>query len=203
MSRAVRAAGIALAACFSARGAAAQIAELHMGPLASYGTGTVYGPGGGVVVGLAAGRLTYVGARYAWFSGTTVSDVPPPALCTTCTRDVRSRAQMFAVDFGLLIPKGPVEVIPSVTIGVLRFAQRERLLAASNGSEISRSRHSAVEFLIAPGIALEMRAGGFAIIPEILWSLAGKPDLPYAAKNQGPLVTLRVVRMIEIGRVRR
>ncbi len=182
--------------------AGAQIAELHIGTVGSYGSAHAYGPGGGLVLGLAAGRLTYVGLRWTTFAGATTTDGPFFAICCTYSRWVRTRVQSFAADLGFLIPAGPVEIIPGVSLGALRFVQRQRLID-DTGVLLATSTRHAVEFLASPGVSVEIHAGRFAVIPEIQWSLSGNPDLPFLAAHSGPVVSLRLVRSLEIGRVRR
>ena len=186
----MRAAGLALVllACVGPT-ASAQIAELHAGVVASAGTARSYGGGGGLVLGLSAGRLTYAGLRWAWYAGTTT---------TVRGLNVRNRTQTYAADVGVVIPLKSAELMPGLSVGVLRFAQRV--------DSLGTFRHTgrAAEFLFSPGIALEVHLGGaLAVIPELQWSLAGQPDLPFGAPHRGPLASVRFVLVREIGRVRR
>lgn len=193
----IRAAGTgcliaALSAC--AGSAAAQIAELHMGAVGSVGAGSAYGPGAGLLVGLSAGRLTYAGVRWASYTGRTSTDG---------TVRVRTRTQTFSADVGVVLPLGGMELMPGISLGALRFAQRHGAAGDTTGALTSLTGH-AVEFLVSPGLALEIHAGGsFAFIPEIQWSLAGHPDLPFRAFHRGLVATIRLVTVTEIGRVRR
>jgi hypothetical protein len=156
-----------------------QIGELHLGVVASHGTPGAFGPGAGLVVGIAPGRLVYVGARWSYQFGSTQAQV-------------RTRVQSFAADLGVQIPAGPVEVVPSLSLGALRYAQR-----AAGGST-----HS-VEFLAAPGLSVEIPLAGIALIPEVQFYLAGKPsNLSVPVTHRGLLTSLRLVVPIEVSRFR-
>lgn len=157
----------------------AQVGEVQVGAVASYGTGEAYRAGAGAVLGVAAGRLAYMGLRWAYHSRTTTSGVT-------------SRAQVYSVDLGVLVPVGAVEVVPGLSLGAVRFAQRASGVA----------RH-ATEFLAAPGVAVEVRAGRVAIIPELQYHLAGDPGLPSPIDHRGLVASLRLVWWREIGRIRR
>jgi hypothetical protein len=157
----------------------AQLGEVHVGLVASYGTGEAYAPGAGVVVGVAAGRLAYVGLRWVYHRGTT-------------TAGVTNRAQVYAVDLGVLIPVGALEVVPGLSLGAVRFAQRAPGIA-----------DHATEFLAAPGVSVEVPAGRVAVIPELQYHLAGDPDLPLQVDHRGLVASLRLVIPLEIGRIRR
>jgi len=156
-----------------------QIGELHFGVVASHGTPGAYGPGAGLVVGIAPGRLVYIGARWSYQFGSTQAQV-------------RTRVQSFAADLGVQIPAGPVEVVPSLSLGALRYAQR------AAGS----TAHS-VEFLAAPGLSVEIPVAHIALIPELQFYFAGKPDnLPVPVTHRGLLTSLRFVVPIEVSRFR-
>jgi len=166
------------AALLGAAPAAGQIGELHLGVVATYGTPATYGPGAGLVAGVAPGRLVYVGLRWTY-------QVGAPSL------HVRNRVQSYAVDLGVQIPAGALEIVPSMSLGVLRFAQRTP----------AASRHS-TEFLAAPGLAVEIPVARIAVIPEIQVYLAGSPALLQPVTHRGVLASLRIVVPIEISRFR-
>ena len=157
----------------------AQIGELQFGAVASYGTGEAYGPGAGLVLGVATGRLAYVGLRWTYHAGAT-------------KLGVTSRVQAFAVDLGVVIPVGKVEVVPGFGLGALWFAQR-----APGVSE------HATEFLATPGVSVEVHAARVALIPELQYSLAGDPELTQPVRHRGLVASLRLVIPIEVGRIRR
>ena len=177
--------GIALAAPGAA---GAQLAELQTGFVLSGGTARGYGPGGGATLGLSAGRLTYVGLRWVYYGGSTVQER---------AWNVRTRTQTYGLDLAVVIPKGPMELMPGVSLGVLRFAQR------TDSAGVNPPTHRAAEFLFSPGLAAEIHVGGAAIIPEVQWSLAGRPDLPFSAPHRGLVASVRCVLVTEIGRIRR
>jgi len=168
-----------VAALFLTSSLLAQLGEVHVGLVASYGTGEAYEPGAGVVVGVAAGRLAYVGLRWVYHRGTT-------------TAGVTNRAQVYGVDLGVLIPVGALEVVPGLSLGAVRFAQRALGIA-----------DHATEFLAAPGVSVEVPAGRVAVIPELQYHLAGDPDLPSQVDHRGLVASLRLVIPLEIGRIRR
>jgi hypothetical protein len=157
----------------------AQVGEVQFGVVASAGTGAAYGPGAGAVLGVAAGRLAYVGLRWAYHQGTTQGGVT-------------SRAQVFAVDLGVLIPVGALEVVPGLSFGAVRFAQRAPGIA-----------DHATEFLAAPGVSVEVQVWRVALIPELQYHLAGEPALPSPVDHRGLVGSLRLVIPLEIGRIRR
>ncbi len=160
----------------SASPLAGQIGELHLGVVTSYGTPDTYGPGAGLVVGVAPGRLVYVGVRWSYQVGAT-------------KLQVRNRVQAFAVDLGVQIPVGALEVVPSMSLGVLRFAQRAA----------GASRHS-TEFLAAPGLSVEIPVARVALIPEVQLYLAGSPALLQPVTHRGVLASMRLVVPIEVSR---
>lgn len=164
-----------------ASSAPAQIGELQLGLIGSYGTGEAYGPGAGVVLGVATGRLAYVGVRWAYHTGATKAAVT-------------NRVQVFAVDLGLDVPLHGLEVFPSVSLGAIRFAQRA----------LGVSGHS-TEFLAAPGVSVEVRAGRVALVPELQYSLAGdpNPDLSSPVRYRGLIASVKLVMLFEVGRIRR
>jgi hypothetical protein len=165
--------GVAL---LQATPAAGQVGELHLGVVASYGTPETYGPGAGVVVGVAPGRLVYVGARWSYQAGAT-------------KLQIRNRVQALAADLGVQIPVGSLEVVPSLSLGALLFAQREA----------GTTTHS-TEFLAAPGLSVEIPVARVALIPELQFYLAGSPNLPRRVSHRGVLASVRLVVPIEVSR---
>ena len=55
---------VLIAAACLPQAAFAQLGEVHLGSLVTYGTARSYGPGAGLGLGVAAGRLVYLGARW-------------------------------------------------------------------------------------------------------------------------------------------
>ncbi len=172
--------------------AAAQIGEVQLGAIASYGTGMAAQPGAGLVFGVAAGRVTYVGLRWTCF-GTATTTQGPVASPT----EVRNRHQVFALDLGVLIPEGPLEVDPEFSIGVARFAQHSRPVAGG----VESANHK-TELFAAPGVAVEVHAWHLVLIPEVQYFFAGDPDLPWLAEHHGLMGSLRVVIPFEARRIR-
>ena len=171
---------------------AAQLGEAQVGVIASYGTGMAARPGAGLVLGVAVGRLTYGGLRWTYY-GTTTTTQGPAASPT----EVRNTQQVFALDVGMVLPKGSLEVIPEVSIGFARFVQHS--LPAAGGAE---SVDYGTKLLVAPGLAVEVHAGRFALIPELQYCFAGKPKLPWPAEHYGLIGSLRLVRWFEVRRIR-
>jgi hypothetical protein len=159
--------------------ATAQLGELQIGVLGSYGTSAAYGPGAGLVLGVATGRLAYVGLRWTYHTGATTSGIT-------------NRVQGFAVDLGIVIPVHKLDVMPGVGLGVARFAQR------AAGSWVHKT-----EFLATPGLAVEIHAGPVALIPEVQYSLAGDPEFAQPIRHRGLVASLRLVILMEVRRIRR
>lgn len=172
---------------FVAAPARAQLGELQVGVIGAYGRGEARGAGGGLVLGVAAGRLAYVGLRWTYYAGDTRLRGPTPS-------EVRTRTQVVAMDLGIQIPVGALEIVPGVTVGWNQFTQRARQPDASGSSS---------EFLAAPGIAVEMRVARIAIIPEIQYLLAGAPNLPWRVDHRGLAASVRLVYLSELRRIRR
>ncbi len=157
----------------------AQLGELQAGVVASHGTAEAYGPGGGLVLGVATGRLAYVGLRWLYYAGATAAGVT-------------NRVQDVAVDLGVMIPVGKLDVLVGASLGAARFAQRV------GGAWVRK-----VEFLAAPGVAVEMRVAGVALIPELQYNLSGDPDFVHPVQPRALVASLRLVLPIEVGRIRR
>jgi hypothetical protein len=173
--------------------ARAQVGEVHIGPLASYGLPDSFGPGGGLVVGVAAGRLVYIGLRWAYQSGSTqVMDTAATPVAVT------SRVQLFAFDFGLLFPVGAFEIVPGISLGAARYAQKADLATA--GQRVV-SEHD-MAFLAAPSLSVYVRLGSLLVIPELQYLLGEVPDLPRPVEHRGPVASIRFVVPFEVSRIR-
>jgi hypothetical protein len=190
MTRGARVYALAGVLALTASPAAAQLGEAQLGVIGSYGTGIAARPGAGLVLGVAAGRLTYVGLRWTYYATATTTQGLPPT-------EVRNSQQVFAADVGMLIPEGPLEIVPEVSIGFARFAQHSRPVAG--GAE---SADYGTELLVAPGVAVELHVAHFALIPELQYCFTGKPDLPWLAEQHGLIASLRLVRWFELRRIR-
>ncbi|MDP3774116.1 MAG: hypothetical protein Q8Q85_07575 [Gemmatimonadales bacterium] len=199
MSRRLTRCGLVVAALLPLASALqAQLGEVQLGALASYGTGRAYGPGAGLVFGLAAGRLTYIGLRWAYHAGAT-TDYPSSLPASPATR-VRTRVQLYAVDLGVLVPVGGVEIVPGVSVGAVRFSQTATQGA---GATATRSSRHDGQFLAAPGVAVHVPLSRVTLIPEAQYSLSGSPKLPWPVKHRGLLVSVRLVITFEARRIRR
>ena len=174
---------------------AAQLGEAQFGGIASYGTGSAWHGGAGLIAGVGAGRLIYVGARWVYHFGSSAVQTD-----TGGTFQVRDRAQTFAADVGLQYPVGALELVAGVTIGAVRFAQRAEPVSPGTGAAQSSSR---VEFLMAPNLSVQLRVSRFLVIPEFVYSFVGSPDLRWPVGSQGPILSLRVVTAFEVQRIRR
>jgi len=183
-----------LAVLLAPSGLQAQLGEVHVGLLGSVGTGAAWGPGLGAIVGVAPGRLTYVGLRLQAHRGPTEELQGVEGMV-----GVRSRMTVFAADLGFMIPVGPVEVIPGVSLGVLRFSQQvdDPMVEGGFGTPTI-----ATEFYPAPTLAVLIRVKGIHLIPEIQADLAGDPDLPAPVSHRGVMFGLRVVIPFEVDRIR-
>ena len=169
-----------------------QLGEVQLGSVVSYGLAAPYGIGAGLVLGVAAGRLAYVGLRWNYQAGGTEPATTPPT-----SVDVRNRVQLFGADLGLLFPVGALEVVPGATLGVARFAQR----VGAPPAGVTVSEH-AIEFFAAPGLSVQARVAGLRVIPEIQYYLAGKPELPWPVSHRGLVTSVRVVIPFEVDRIR-
>ena len=172
----------------------AQLGEVHLGMLAGYGTAGAYGAGAGLIVGVAAGRLAYVGVRWTYFFGDTRTHSG-----TGGTVTVEDRAQVFAADVGLQYPAGPTEIVAGVTIGAIRLAQQVTPVPSGTGAA---STEVAVEFLAAPNVSVQLRALGLLVIPEVMYTFTGAPDFRWPVDRRGPVFSVRVVLPFEVQRIR-
>jgi hypothetical protein len=174
--------------------ARAQLGEVHLGAVVAYGAADSHGPGAGIVVGVAAGRITYVGLRWVYHAGRETTAASP-----TGAVDVRSRGQVFTFDLGVLLPVGAFEVVPGVSVGAVRYTQRARPVA---GGGAASSRTHATEFYAAPGLAVHVRVARLLVIPELQYALAGDPAMPWPVTDHGIAASLRIVVPFEVGRIR-
>ena len=186
---------VALAPALLPANLAAQLGEAQFGAIASYGTGSAWHGGAGLIAGVGAGRLIYVGARWVYYFGSSAVRTD-----TGGTFEVRDRAQIFAADVGLQYPAGPAELVAGVTIGAVRFAQHAEPVSPGTGAPQSVSR---VEFLLAPNLSVQLRVSRFLLIPEFVYSFAESADMRWPVDHQGPLLSLRVVMPFEVQRIRR
>jgi hypothetical protein len=176
--------------------ALAQLAELHLGAVVSYGAPRSYRTGAGLILGIAPGRLVYTGVRWVYYTGATERRAENGA-----TFDVRTRSDVFAADLGLEFPAGPTEIVTGLTIGATRFHQRADRIAGQGGT--ASSEQAGTELLIAPNLSAQIRIGGLLLIPEVMYCLAGSPDVRWPVAHRGPLFGIRAIVPFEIARIRR
>ena len=171
----------------------AQLGEVQVGGLLSYGLEDAYGPGAGAVFGVAAGRITYIGARWTYYTGSEARVTTP-----TEQLDVTSRVQLFAVDLGVQVPVGAFEIIPGMSVGAARFAQRAQPVGGSAAPNVI-----ATEFFWGAGLSVLGRVAGLVVIPEVQYGFAGDPQMIGPLVHQGLTVSMRVAATFEVRRVRR
>ncbi len=161
----------------------AQLGELQVGVVSSYGMRDPYRAGAGLVLGVAPGRLLYVGLRWTYYAGATTG------------ADVKNRAQVFATDFDVLIPVrgGRIEMRPGIGLGLVQVVQRDGGV----------TRAVAKEFCAAPGLALQLSAGRFALVPELQYYFTGRSELTWPVHTNGLVGSVRLVFLSEIRRIRR
>ncbi|HEV2672312.1 MAG TPA: hypothetical protein VGU74_14565 [Gemmatimonadales bacterium] len=165
----------------------AQRGEFQAGVVAAYGTAPAYGPGAGLVLGVAPGRLAYLGLRWTYYFGVSEQRGSAPT-------DVLTKAQVIGVDLGVEIPVGAVEVFPGVSVGWNQFTQHASQPTSSGSSH---------EFFGAPGVAVELRIARLGLIPELQYVWAGEPDIPWPIQHEGFVFSLRCVILGEVRRIRR
>ena len=180
-----------MAISFGFRSARAQLGEVQLGGVVNYGIPDALGPGAGVVAGVAAGRIGYIGVHWSYQRGSTQSRTVQVE-----SVEITNRVQMLALDLGILIPVHGLELVPGASVGVMRFTQHD------NGSASRSTNERATEFFVAPGCALHVHAAGLVLIPEMQVYLAGQPDLPFSASARGLVSSLRIVIPFEVGRIR-
>ena len=174
--------------CVTPSALSAQLGEMQVGAIASYGMRDPYRAGGGLVLGVAPGRLVYVGLRWIYYGGAT----------TGGAANVRNRAQVFATDFDVQVPLrgGLLELRPSVGMGMVQFAQR-------SGAQTSVVSEYSKEFFAAPGLALQLSAGRIGVVPELQYYFTGHSELTWPVHNKGLAFSVRLVFLSEIRRIRR
>ena len=163
--------------------AAAQHGELQLGGVVSYGTSSSFHQGAGAIAGIALGRLAYVGMRWVYQTGDTYRD-------DATATNVSNRTQLFMMDLGLMLPMRGVEIVPAVSLGAMKFTQRDPVVAHAS------------EFVIAPGLSVHAHVGGVVAIPEIQYLAAGHPDLRWPTDHRSMVAALRVVIPFEVRRIR-
>jgi hypothetical protein len=179
----LRVALTALVLGVAAAPASAQHGELQLGGIASYGPASAVREGAGVVAGIALGRLVYAGVRWVYHAGSTESG-------GTAAAGVTNRAQQFLLDLGLMVPFRGIEIVPGVSLGAVRFTQRD---AATD--------HSTV-FAVAPSLSVHVYLIGVVVIPEVLYLMARDPELRRPVAHRTAMAALRVVIPIEVRRIR-
>jgi hypothetical protein len=150
-----------------------------------------------VVLGVAAGRLTYIGIRGAYHFGN-----PRRAGTSGSTgiTEVRTRAVLAAVDLGVLLPVGAIEIVPGISVGAIRFSQRARYEPPMLPQADVRSH--AIRALVSPGLSVHVRVARILLIPELQMHLAGDPKPASAVQYRAAAVSLRAVLTREVGRIR-
>lgn len=174
--------------CLIPNAVSAQLGELQVGALASYGVKDPYRAGAGLVLGVATGRLLYVGLRWIYYGGATSGE---PV-------EVSNRAQVFATDLNVQIPVrgGLIEMRPGIGIGMVQFTQRSST-STGGASEYSK------ELFAAPGLALQFSTDRVALIPEVQYYFTGHSEMASPVHNKGVAFSVRLVFLSEIGRIRR
>ncbi len=175
---------LGLALCFAcALPASAQMGELQLGGVVSYGAPRSFARGAGVVAGIGLARLVYVGARWVYQAG---GRERPDGV----QAEIATHTQLVTADFGTMLPVAGVEVVPGIGFGALRFTQSD-----------SPPTH-AWALAVAPGVSLHAHVAGLVAIPEIEYVWADAPRLPRAVAHRGPVAALRLVIPIELRRIR-
>jgi hypothetical protein len=161
----------------------AQHGEVQLGVVTSYGTPSTLRLGVGVIAGVALGRLLYVGVRGVHHVGTT------HAVAGAASPNLTNSAQLLLTDIGLMLPVGPLEVVPGIALGAMRFNQRD-----------NETTH-ATKFVFATGLSVQVRVAGLLVVPEVQFYAARNPDLALPADHRGAVAAVRVVFPFEVGRI--
>ncbi len=174
--------------------AEAQLSELHFGAIGSFGTGDAYQAGAGLTASYSPGRLAYMGLRWIYYFGSTEQLTD-----TSGSYDVTTRAQLFAADLGLEFPVGRLEIVGGMTIGAVRFWQGTTPAATPTAAPIGAI---GTEFMVAPTVLVEIRAGPVMFIPQVAYYFSGSPDLRWPVDHDGLALSLLLVIPIETDRIR-
>lgn len=161
--------------------AAAQMGELQLGGLVSYGAPRSFRQGIGAVAGIALARLAYVGARWVYQAGSSER----PAGQT----EITTRSQLLTADLGAMLPAAGLEVVPGISVGAVRFHQ-------------SAPGRAAWAFAFAPGLSVHGHLAGIVAIPEIQYVYSNVPRLDRPVPRRGPVAVLRLAIPIEVRRIR-
>ncbi|HUF50434.1 MAG TPA: hypothetical protein VMN60_06345 [Longimicrobiales bacterium] len=164
--------------------ALAQHGEVQLGAVTSYGAPASLRLGVGVIAGVAVGRLLYVGMRGVHHAGTT------RAVAGAAASNLRDNSQLLLADIGLMMPVGPLEVVPGIALGAMRFNQRA-----------SETTH-ATKFVVATGLSVQARVAGLVVVPEVQYYAARNPRLAFPAPHRGAVAAVRVVFPFEVRRIR-
>lgn len=173
--------------------AAAQLWEIQLGGVGTYGSDGSRGFGAGPVIGVAPGRLAYAGLRWTYYAGSTSTQGVAPS-----ATEVRDQMQSLALDLALVIPKGGVDIMPGFGIGGARYVQDAR----ASGSGAAWTTATTTEVFFTPGVAVQIPIGNFALIPEIQYCIGPHPRVPYPVEHQGLLLSVRAVITFETDRIR-
>ena len=170
-----------LVAAFIPALAQAQLSELHFGAIGSFGTGDAYQAGAGLTASYSPGRLAYMGLRWIYYFGSTEQLTD-----TSGSYDVTTRAQLFAADLGLEFPVGRLEIVGGMTIGAVRFWQGTTPAATPTAAPIGAI---GTEFMVAPTVLVEIRAGPVMFIPQVAYYFSGSPGPSMASgpRRAGPV----------------
>ncbi len=163
--------------------ATAQMGELQLGAVVSYGAPRSFRQGAGVVAGVGLARLAYAGARWVYQAG---SRERPEGT----EGDIVTRTQLYLADFGAMLPVAGLEIVPGVSCGAVRFTQ-------SGGD-----RPPAWELAAGTGLSVHAHVAGLVAIPELQYLWSGTPRLAWPVPHSGVLYGLRVVLPIELKRIR-
>lgn len=174
--------------------AQAQLSEWHFGAIGSFGTGDAYQGGAGITASYSPGRLAYMGLRWIYYFGSTTQLAD-----TSGSYEVTTRAQLYAADLGLEFPVGRLEVVGGMTIGAVRFWQGTAPLVTPTAEPIGAI---ATEFMVAPTVLVEIRAGPVMFIPQVAYYFSGSPDLRWPVDHDGLALSLLLVIPFETGRIR-
>ena len=161
---------------------AAQMGELQLGGLVSYGAPRSFRQGVGAVAGIGLGRLVYAGARWVYQAGS--SEHPAGQV------EITTRTQLLTADLGVMLPVAGLEVVPGISLGAARYSQS------------APEPVHAWEFAFAPGLSVHAHVAGIVAIPEIQYVRSNEPRLNRPVPYRGPIAVLRLAIPIELRRIR-